>query len=412
MRSETTDIAIIGAGPAGSMAASLLADRGWKVVVLERQHFPRFSIGESLLPQSMALLDEAGLLGAVDAAGFRYKDGAMFSSTDGTFASIEFPDKSTPGPETAYQVRRAEFDAILSDQARSRGADLRFGQSVTAYEDTGPEAVLTVQSADEAWQLRARFVLDGSGFGAVLARLLDQRIPSTQPCRRSVFNHVEVDLASGGFDCDKILASVHPDDDQVWLWLIPLSDSSASVGVVGLDSTIEQSGSTPAERLAFWVDSVGWDERWLQGATVSREASEIRAFSSGIRSMYGPRHVMLGNAAEFLDPIFSSGVTVALKSASLAAPLVDRMLRGDEVDWDAEFVRPLAVGVEAFRACVDGWYSGRLQRIIFSGRQGANEVSRNLTGILAGYAWDTDNPMVRRTGRYLELVDQMIHRAP
>lgn len=274
MRSETTDIAIVGAGPAGSMAASLLRDLGWAVVVLERQHFPRFSIGESLLPQSMALLEDAGLLEAIQAGGFHYKNGAMFSSTDGEFASVEFPDKSTPGPDSAYQVRRSEFDRILVDQAISRGADVRFGHSVTAYDDDGPEAVLDVESVGESWQLRARFVLDGSGFGAVLARLLDQRIPSTQPCRRSVFQHVDTDLASAGFDCDKILASVHPDDDQVWLWLIPLSNGSASVGVVGLDSTIENSGETPAERLAFWVDSSGWDERWMQGARVTREASE------------------------------------------------------------------------------------------------------------------------------------------
>src|SRR5258708_23139117 len=172
----TVDVAIIGAGPAGAVAAALLRRAGRSVRVLERQHFPRFSIGESLLPQSMAYLEEAGMLQAVVEAGFQYKNGAHFIYRDQS-SSFDFRDKHTPGWGTTYQVERAVFDDLLIQCAAQQRAEVRFGHTVQAMQ-TGTAPVLDViDEAGAAYQVQARFVLDASGLVRVLPRLLQLQAP-------------------------------------------------------------------------------------------------------------------------------------------------------------------------------------------------------------------------------------------
>jgi hypothetical protein len=169
------DVVIIGAGPAGSVAAAILADAGLSVEVLERAHFPRFSIGESLLPQAMEWLEEAGLLRDVVEAGFQHKNGAMFRWGDRE-ESFDFRTKTSNGWGTTYQVQREKFDQILARGAERKGARVLFGQTVIAMRPDTVAPSLTVR--DEAGRERdvtARFILDASGFGRVLARLLTCR---------------------------------------------------------------------------------------------------------------------------------------------------------------------------------------------------------------------------------------------
>jgi flavin-dependent dehydrogenase len=134
------------------------------------------------------------------------------------------------------------------------------------------------------------------------------------------------------------------------------------------------------------------------------DGGAITGYACKVKSLVGPGYALLGNAGEFLDPIFSSGVTVALKSASLAAKAVDRQLRGEAVDWQAEFIRPLVKGVDTFRTYVNGWYDGSLQRVIFNHPDDAERIKSMVTAILAGYAWDEENPFVRRSQETLDMV--------
>src|SRR5262249_27190621 len=134
---------------------------------------------------------------------------------------------------------------------------------------------------------------------------------------------------------------------------------------------------------------------------------EIAGYACKVKSLVGPGYALLGNAGEFLDPIFSSGVTIALKSASLAAKAVDRQLRGETVDWQSEFASPLTKGADAFRTYVNGWYEGSLQRVIFNQPAGAERVKSMVTSILAGYAWDEENPFVRRPQETLDMVSAL-----
>ncbi|MGH6949386.1 MAG: NAD(P)/FAD-dependent oxidoreductase [Vitreimonas sp.] len=406
MQTSKTDVAIIGAGPAGSVAAALLANKGYRVSMVERAHFPRFSIGESLLAQSIEYLDHAGLLEDVAAHGFQLKDGATFH-LNGVTTSIYFPDKSAPGPSTTFQVMRADFDRILAQGAAKKGASVRFGQEVVAFESNAEGASVTVRDeAGEMARIEARFVLDASGFGRTLSKLCKLETPSDFPVRRAVYGQVVDHISEPSFDRNKILVSINPDNREIWYWLIPLKDGISSIGVVGPQDAIEAAGASDHERLWNLIGQVLYKAQVLKDAEVYRPAATIIGYACNVTSLVGPSYALLGNAAEFLDPVFSSGVTIAFKSASLAADLIDRQFKGGTVDWQREFADELYVGIDAFRQCVDAWYTGQLQRIIFNRPKELTDVNRQLTSVLAGYAWDRTNPFVKTPARTMNVVEQ------
>lgn len=400
------DVAIIGAGPAGAAAAARLSQLGQHVHVIERSHFPRFSIGESLLPQSMAYLDAAGLLDTVQAAGYQPKNGAAFTRRERT-TTIDFRDKTTPGWGTTYQVERADFDQRLIRAAEAHGATLEFGTTVSAF-DADPERP-TLQLDDEHGRTRrlsARFVLDASGYGRVLARLESlERDPRAEP-RMAIFSHVADGIDDTAFDREKILIGVHPEDPGIWLWLIPFAAGRASVGVVGDIDALTARGDTPEARWRTLIDQEPRFRHLLRHARRLRDIEEIRGYAASVTRLHGPGYALLGNAGEFLDPVFSSGITIALHSAHLAAPLVDRQLRGGKVDWEDEFETPLRSGVETFRAFVEAWYAGTLQTIVFH-ETPPPRFKRWISAVLAGYAWDRENPFVSASRRRLATLAEL-----
>ncbi|WP_303856176.1 NAD(P)/FAD-dependent oxidoreductase [Salinicola salarius] len=403
------DVIVIGAGPAGAAAAARLAACGRRVLVVERSHFPRFSIGESLLPQCMSHLEEAGLLESVLAADYQPKNGAAFTR-NGLETAIDFREKFTPGWGTTFQVERADFDHRLIDGARDQGAEIEFGVTVTAFraDDDHPQ-VDVVDESGNARTLTARFVLDASGYGRVLARLEHLERDARQDPRTALFTHLEACPVDSSHDREKILIGVHPDDAGIWYWLIPFRHQRASVGVVGETERLEAHGATPAARWQALIDAEPRFRQLLEGARPTRPVEELSGYSADVTRLHGPGYVLLGNAGEFLDPVFSSGVTIALRSASLAAPLVDRQLGGDTVDWDAEFEQPLREGIETFRAFVDAWYDGRLQTIIFHA-DAPSDIKSRISAILAGYAWDRSNPFVSASRRHLDTLAAICKR--
>jgi flavin-dependent dehydrogenase len=401
------DVVVIGAGPAGSVAAAILVKAGLSVEVLERAHFPRFSIGESLLPQAMEWLDEAGLLRDVVEAGFQHKNGAIFRCGEAQ-SIFDFRVKTASGWGTTYQVRRDKFDDILARGAMRAGAKISFGQTVVAMRPDAAAPSLTVR--DEAGaerEITARFVLDASGFGRVLARLLDLETPTSFPTRMSIFTHVEDRIPPDAYDRNKILITVNPANREIWYWMIPLAEGLCSMGVVGRPEHLAAYGATREEQLQALVDESGLMGRLLAKATRTRDVGEISGYACKVSSLAGRGYALLGNAGEFLDPVFSSGVTIALKSASLASRLVIRQLGGETPDWQAEFVQPLSRGIETFRAYVNGWYDGTLQTVIFRQPADPNQIKAMITSVLAGYAWDDENPFVREPVRYLSLVEEL-----
>ncbi|RSE92075.1 NAD(P)/FAD-dependent oxidoreductase [Achromobacter aegrifaciens] len=407
---EHREVVVIGAGPAGAVAAALLKRQGHDVLMLERQQFPRFSIGESLLAHCLEFVEEAGMLPAVQAAGFQVKNGAAFACGE-RYTHFDFRDKFSPGPGTTFQVQRAHFDKVLADDAARQGVEVRYLQEVTAADFDGDAPLLDVRGADGAsYQVQSRFVLDASGYGRVLARLLDLERPSSMPPRKAIFTHIEDRIDDPGFDREKILISVHPQERGIWYWLIPFSNGRCSFGVVGGENLFGGPGQDLMATLREMADAAPNLKRVLKNAVWDTPANTIGGYSASVTQLHGPGYALLGNAAEFLDPVFSSGVTIALRSSKLAADALHRQLTGAQVDWQAEFADPLMAGVETFRAYVQGWYSGEFQDVVFY-ENAQPEIRRMISSILAGYAWDRNNPFVANPQRRLRMLSELCRGA-
>lgn len=405
---ERTEILIIGAGPAGSVAAAMLRQQGRRVLMLERQQFPRFSIGESLLPQSMEYIEAAGLLQDVVEAGFQYKNGAAFVHGKARTA-FDFRKKFSPGWGTTYQVQRADFDNVLARGAERMGATLRFGDEVLSVEP-GEQPLVNVRRPDGSeYRIEADFILDASGFARLLPRLLDLESPSNFPVRGAIFCHVRDNIpAEAEFDRNKILITTHPEHIDVWYWTIPFSNGCCSLGVVAEPSFFERYEGDDLQKLQAIV---GEDPN-LTSLLANAEwavlpVRRITGYSANVSSLWGPGYALLGNAGEFLDPVFSSGVTIAFKSAQLASECLKRRYAGETVDWESEFSIPLRAGVKTFRRFVESWYQGGFQKIIYHPDQ-QPQVRDMISSILAGYAWDTNNPYVADdSGRRMRVLEEL-----
>ena len=365
MNSEHRSVVIIGAGPSGAIAAALLKRKGHDVLIIERQRFPRFSIGESLLSHCLDFIEEAGMLEAVQAAGFQTKHGAAFGWGE-RYTEFDFRDKFTAGHSSTYQVQRADFDKLLADQAESQGAEIRYEEEITAADFDGSRPRLQVRRADGGeYAIEADFVLDASGYGRVLPRLLELEAPSNFPLRRAVFTHIQDNIEDPRFDREKILITTHPELRDVWYWTIPFSNGRCSLGVVASAERYEGRPQDLDACLKGFVQEAPNLKRILQNADWDTPARLIGGYSANVTTLHGPGFALLGNAAEFLDPVFSSGVTIAMRSASMAAAVLHRELNGEAVDWEREFSAPLKRGVDAFRAYVEGWYDGSFQDVIY-----------------------------------------------
>lgn len=401
---ETTDVLVIGAGPSGTVASTLLRNKGHDCIVLERDTFPRFSIGESLLPQCMEFLEEAGMLDAVRDVGFQKKDGAVFCQ-GGESSAFEFADQFSRDAWVAtFEVVRADFDNALAISAQQQGVDIRFGQEITNATPAADRASVVTRDNDGAeHQYQAKFLLDASGFGRVLPRLLDLNTPSDFPSRQSLFTHIEDNIDHAGYDRNKILITVHPEHADVWYWLIPFSNGRSSVGVVATADTLDRLNGRAQDKLQALLVEDPELSTILKNAVYDTPVNQISGYAANVSRMWGDGFALLGNAGEFLDPIFSSGVTIAMKSASLAAGVLDRQLNGETVDWEHDFARPLAKGVSVFKAYVESWYDGTLQPIFFSKFKDA-KIKQMLCSILAGYVWDETNPYVTRARPRLDVL--------
>jgi flavin-dependent dehydrogenase len=397
-----TDVLIIGAGPAGSVAGSILARHGRQVVALEAGTFPRFQIGESLLPRSNDILAEAGLLEAVVARRYQAKNAALFlqGAVRERFCFAEvFPGQRTQ----TFQVPRGDFDQTLATAARQYGVDVRFNQKVEAVEFEPSGALVTAIDVEDEQrtQIRARFVLDCSGYGRVLPRLLQLERPSVLTPRVALFTWVEGDQRPSGDWEGDIWICIHP--RGAWAWIIPFSNGRTSVGLVMEPKEYESVSGCDRDRLfKLLLEDENVRER-LQRAVPVLKTVKLQAWSSAVERLHGPRWALTGNAAEFLDPVFSSGVTLALESAARAAALAHRELAGEPVDWDTDYDAMVLKAVGVFKVFVRSWYAGDLQRVLLRVNK-TDAIKRSMTAILGGYVLDSNNPFVREPERALSAI--------
>jgi flavin-dependent dehydrogenase len=417
---EAADVLVIGAGPAGCAAAAILSRAGLSVRIVERTRFPRFVIGESLLPHCMDVLDEAGLLPAVKERRYQVKNGALFAR-GAERCSFDFRDQHTPGWSWTWQVPRADFDQTLASEVERMGVPIDWATRVVAVElpaGPGSRHVTVVDDVGNTRRLCARFVIDASGYGRVLPRLLELDRPSGLPPRMALFTHVEGDRRPVGPDSERIWICIHPRGEDLaatakgaWIWIIPFSDGRTSVGAVSAPDFFGGFAGDDATRLRAILASEPSARERLADARFVFAPETLAGYSIAVKRLWGPGYCLVGNATEFLDPVFSSGVTLALESASRAGHLVVRQLGGEMVDWEKEFVAPMIRGIDVFRTFVTRWYDGTLPRLFFSRRKDA-PIRAQISSVLAGYVWDETNPLVRDHVRRIPLLASNAEEAP
>ncbi|MGZ3883788.1 MAG: NAD(P)/FAD-dependent oxidoreductase [Bacteroidia bacterium] len=406
MQNETVDVLVIGAGPAGTIAASIINKAGYKVKIVEKEKFPRFVIGESLLPRSMEALEEAGLLDAVKAKGFQEKFGAKFVRGN-ELCDFNFNDQFTKGWTWTWQVKRADFDNTLAEEAARQGVDVCFETAVTGITFKGTDSTTTVVNKDgSSSAINAKFIVDASGYGRVIPRLFNLDRPSNLPTRKTLFAHIK-DPDRGQYDePNRIMVVVH--EPTTWIWVIPFSDGSTSVGFVANPEFYEKTKHLkPEEQLRTLINSDPHIKKRFGDKEFLFEPRTIEGWSVTTDKFYGEGFVLTGNVTEFLDPVFSSGVTLAAASSQRAANLVIKQLKGNKVDWEEEFMKPTTIGVDTFRSYVMGWYDGTLHEIFFA-KEINPDFKKQICSVLAGYVWDTSNPFVKKHDRALKSLAEVI----
>lgn len=399
------DVVVIGAGPSGATAAARLLQDNLSVLVIEKMEFPRFVIGESLLPQCMDILESVDLLDCIAKEKFQVKNGVAFYH-ENQICDFLFNERYTDGWDYTYQVKRADFDHLLIKEVEKKGATVTFNSEVTNVVTGQDNQTVTYQDVDDnEVVVSCRFVIDASGYGRVLPKMFDLSVPSASIPRGAVFAHVKDDKRTAKAGANIFVNAFN--NNSAWIWSIPFSDGTASVGVVGEDNYIQSISKDGGEEFKKLVQTFpGLNDRYLDTEFLF-EPKSIIGYSVGVKQLHGEGYVLCGNSTEFLDPIFSSGVMFALKSGYLASDLVAKQLSGEKVEWEQDYDKIVLHGIEVFRSYVDSWYNGNLHKIFFA-KDGNEDFKKQICSVLAGYVWDMSNPFVKKHKTLLSTLAKVI----
>lgn len=406
MNDVNVDVLIIGAGPSGCVAAAYLQKQGISLKVVEKSKFPRFVIGESLLPRCMDHFEEVGLLPCLEEQGFEIKRGARFIRGK-TICEFDFSDKFSEGYNWTWQLPRADFDNVLAQELIKKGVDIAFEHEVmdVQFSEDGSSVTTIKDKEGKIHKTRAKFIIDSSGYGRVLPRLLDLDKPSSIPEHSSIFSHVKDTRRPEGKEGTLITFDVL--DIDTWFWVIPFSNGNTSIGFVGKTEFINSYEGTSSERLVKMLKSSEYYYERFKDVEFLFEPKIIQNYSKSVKQLYGKGYALTGNSAEFLDPVFSSGVTFATESGLKAAKLIAMELRNEDVDWEQDYSNYIKEGVNVFASYVKEWYTGDLQTIFFEGNDNP-EIKRQICSVLAGYVWDRKNPFVKNHNRLIKTVARII----
>ncbi len=390
-----TDILVIGGGPAGTTAATLLARKGWRVTLLEKACHPRFHIGESLLPMNMPILERLGVLEQVRAIGV-LKLGADFPVDDGRYNTFPFHRALGASYDYAFHVKREEFDHLLFKHARTHGVDARDQTKVERVE-FAEDGEINVHARDADGELtqtfRARYLIDASGRDAFLGSKLKLKRKNARHQSAAVFSHFSGVARRPGDDAGNVSIFRH---EHGWFWMIPLRDDVTSVGAVCSPEYLKTRQGDTEAFLMRTLDSVPAAQERMEGATRVAPVHVTGNYAYECTRMSGPGWLMLGDAYAFVDPMFSSGVYLAMNSAELGADAVDAALREPQRERAVlqKLERRLTRGLDEFKWFIYRFTSPTM-KALFADPRNVWQVEQAVVSMLAGDVFDS-KPVLRR----------------
>ncbi len=383
------DVVVCGGGPGGSTFATLMAREGHRTVLFEREKFPRFHIGESLLPWNVPLFERIGVLSKLKAAGAQVKRGARFYHQGTSLTRpVVFANGIDGDHPSSFQVKRAEFDTLLLDHARESGA--------TAFEEARVTEVLFTEDGKRASGVRvllkgeseprtvqAKVIVDATGRDALLSRHLGGRRRDPLLDRSAAFAHYDTFRRAEGPTGGDIVIVTTPDG---WWWLIPFSDGSVSVGVVMPSRRFKERPDTVEQLFEESVLATPEVRDLLVGSKRTMDVQAIADYSYRTPRISGDGFCLVGDAACFLDPVFSTGVLLAMQSAEIAASSVDRALRAkgrvDASDF-RRFERSYRGAIRRFERFVHGFYEPHVLETFYTAAPNP-WIERGVTTVLGG----------------------------